>query len=144
MSGDMICNRIKSQNKGALGVFGNVMPTLLESNLKIATTRANVVELRAMKQTASTLGLYCRADGFDPTRSFQHVANVDNEIWQVILGMFARYDEETGEFMDDGLLYKYDTTVGCVKLYKPFFYAIIDFLEASGYACDMRGKIKLT
>ena len=26
---------------------------------------------------------------------------------------------------------------------KPFFFALIDFLEASGYPCDMRGKIKI-
>jgi hypothetical protein len=140
-------NRIKAQNAGALGLLGAaVAPESLGRVIggKLRTTRTNVVELRAMKQTLSTMGLYCRADGFDPTRSFQHVANIDNEIWQVILGMFAKYNEETGEFEDDGLLYKYDTHSGCVKLHKDFFFALIDFLEASGYPCDMRGKIKLT
>lgn len=139
-------NRIKAQNAGALGLLGAaVAPESLgrAAGGKLAQTRANVVELRAMKQTLSTMGLYCRADGFDPTRTFQHVANIDNEVWQVILGMFARIDEETGEQMDDGLLYKYDGRAGCVKLNKDFFFALIDFLEASGYPCDMRGKIKL-
>lgn len=138
-------NRIKSQNAGALGLLGAaVAPGSLGRVAKLSETRKNVVELRAMKQTASTLGLYCRADGFDPTRSFQHVANIDNEIWLVILGMFAKYDEETGAFEDDGLLYKYDSHAGCVKLHRDFFYALLDYLEASGYPCDMRGKIKLT
>jgi hypothetical protein len=139
-------NRIKSQNAGALGLLGAaVAPDALgrAAGGKLAHTRQNVVELRAMKQTLSTLGLYVRADGFDPTRTFQHVANIDNEVWQVILGMFAKYDEETGEFEDDGLLYKYDPRAGCVKLHKDFFFALIDFLEVSGYPCDMRGKIKL-
>lgn len=138
-------NRIKAENAGALGLLGAaVAPESLGRIAKLRTTRENVVELRAMKQTLSTMGLYCRADGFDPTRSFQHVANIDNEIWQVILGMFAKYDMESGEFMDDGLLYKFDPRSGCVKLNKDFFFALIEYLEASGYPCDMRGKIKLT
>ena len=142
-AGELKVNRIKSQNAGALGLIGETMPTVLASNAKIAETRKNVVIRRDMEQTLSTLGKFVRADGFDPTRSFQHVANIDNEMWQVVLGMFAKYNEETGEFEDDGLLYKYDSHSGCVKLYKPFFFAVIDFLEASGYPCDFRGKIKL-
>lgn len=140
-------NRIKSANRGCLGLLGSALaPDSLgrAAGGKLSHTRENVVELRAMKQTISTMGLYCRADGFDPTRTFQHVANIDNEVWQVLLGMFARTDMETGEPMDDGLLYKYDVDRGCVKLNRDFFYAIIEFLEASGYPCDMRGKIKLT
>lgn len=144
MSAELKVNRIKSQNAGALGLLGAaVAPESLGRIAKLRETRENVVELRAIKQTLSTMGLYCRADGFDPTRTFQHVANIDNEIWQVILGMFAKYDEESGEFMDDGLLYKYDPRAGCVKLHKDFFFALIEYLEASGYPCDMRGKIKL-
>jgi len=142
---DLKVSRIKSQNAGALGLLGaTVAPESLGRIAKLAETRQNVVELRAVRQTMTTLGLYCRADSFDPTRTFQHIANIDNEIWQVILGMFARYDEETGEFMDDGLLYKFDSHAGCVKLNKDFFFALIEFLEASGYPCDMRGKIRLT
>jgi hypothetical protein len=138
-------NRIKSQNAGTLGLLGATLaPGTLGRIAKLRETRTNVVELRAMKQTLSTMGLYCRADGFDPTRTFQHVANVDNEIWLVLLGMFAKYDEEKGEFEDDGLLYKYDSHSGCVKLHKPFFFALIEFLEASGYPCDLRGRVKLT
>lgn len=139
-------NRIKSQNAGALGLLGSaVAPESLArvAGGKLAETRKNVVERRALSQTLSTLGKYCREDGFDPTRTFQHVANIDNEIWQVILGMFGRIDMESGELMDDGLLYKTDER-GNIKLNKDFFFAIVEFLEASGYPCDMRGKVKLT
>jgi hypothetical protein len=58
--------------------------------------------------------------------------------------MFAKYDEKTGEQMDDGLLYKYDEEAGCLKLNKDFFYALVSYFEAQGIPCDMRGKIKLT
>lgn len=144
MSGELKVQRIQAENAATLGLLGGVMPDVLGRVAKIAETRRNVVERRNMEQALSTFGKYVRADGFDPTRSFQHVANLDNEIWLVILGMFAKYDEETGEFEDDGLLYKYDPRAGCVKLNKDFFFALIDYLEASGYPCDMRGKVKLT
>jgi len=139
-------NRIKSQNAGTLGLLGAaVAPGSLGRAAagKMRETRTNLVEQRDMRQTLSTLGKFVRADGFDPTRKFQHVANIDNEVWQVILGMFARVDMETGEQMDDGLLYKYDDHAGCVKLNRDFFYALLDYLEASGYPCDLRGKIKV-
>ena len=45
--------------------------------------------------------------------------------------------------MDDGLLYKTDHKLGCLKLNKDFFFAIISYLEAQGIPCDMRGKIQL-
>jgi len=140
-------NRIKSENRGALGLLGAALaPGSIEraAGGKLAETRRNVVERRNMEQQLSTLGKYCREGGFDPTRTFQHVANIDNEVWQVILGMFGRVDMETGEHMDDGLLYKYDPRTGNVALNRDFFFALIDFLETSGYPCDMRGKIKLT
>jgi hypothetical protein len=145
MNGDLKVNRILSANRGTLGLLGAaVAPGSLGRIAKLRHTRENVVELRAMRQTLTTMGLYCRADGFDPTRTFQHVANLDNEIWLVILGMFARVDMETGEQMDDGLLYKWDPETQNIRLNRDFFFAIIGFLEASGYPCDMRGKVKLT
>jgi len=146
MNGELKVARIKAENAGALGLLGAVVaPEALAhaAGGKLAETRKNVVERRNLSQTVSTLGKYCRVDGFDPTRSFQHVANIDNEVWQVILGMFAKHDFETGEFEDDGLLYRFDPDTGNIRLNKPFFYALIEFLEASGYPCDMRGKIKL-
>lgn len=138
MSAEIKVNRIKAANAGTLGLLGSTMPTVLEANANIKQTRTNFVERRDMETTLSTLGKFCQSAGFDPTRQFLHVANIDTEMWSVILGMFARYDEESMEFMDDGLLYKYDETAGCVKLNKDFFYAIVQYLEASGYPCDPR------
>lgn len=138
-------NRIKAANAGTLGLLGNVVaPGALgrAARGKLATTRENVVELRNMRQSLSQLGKFVRADGFDPTRTLQYVANVDNEVWTLVLEMFAKYDDD-GNFMDDGKLYKTDPEMGVLRLNRDFFYAIIEYLEASGYPCDMRGKIKL-
>jgi hypothetical protein len=96
-----------------------------------------------MEDSMSALGAYCRKNGFDPTRRFQHVANYDNAVWVLILDMFAKYDQETGELMDDGLLYKTDSTTNTVKLNKDFFYAILSYFQSLGIPCDMRGKITL-
>jgi hypothetical protein len=138
-------NRIKSANRGALGLLGEALnPDVLGPRVaKIQEAQEAIVEHRAIMETMSTLGKHVRTHGFDPTRTFQHVAKIDNAIWQVILGMFARYDETTGEFMDDGLLYKYDPQYGCVRLNKPFFFAILSFMESCGHQCDLRNKIKL-
>lgn len=145
MSGEVKMNRIKAQNKGVMGLLGEVVnPEVLHPRVsKLKTTAQNRVEFRNLMDTMSTLGAHCRANGFDPTRTFQHVANIDNEIWVLILDMFAKYDPVTGELMDDGLLYRFDESTKALKLNKDFFYALISHLEASGYPCDMRGKIKL-
>jgi ABC-type antimicrobial peptide transport system permease subunit len=52
------------------------------------------------------------------------------QLWALILDMFAKYDMETHELMDDGLLYKYDPDYGCVRLNKPFFFAIVSYFES--------------
>ena len=144
MSGELRMNRIKSQNKGVLGLLGEVInPEVLHPRIaKLKTTSQNRIEYRNMMETFSTLGSHVRANGFDPTRTFQHVANFDIEIWTLILDTFARYDEK-GNLMDDGLLYKTDPKDNTLKLDKTFFYAIVSYFETHGYACDMRAKIKL-
>jgi hypothetical protein len=137
-------NRIKAANAGTLGLLGATLaPGALgrAAEGKLTLTRTNVVEKRNMAQAVSQLGRFVRADGFDPTRTFQYVANIDTEVWALVQSMFARYNDD-GELMDDGLLYKTDGD-GNVKMNKDFFYAIIEYLEASGYPCDMRGKIKV-
>jgi hypothetical protein len=75
--------------------------------------------------------------------NMHYVAQIDVAIWGAILDIFARHDPETNELIDDGLLYKYDPDRGCLVMNKPFFYALIDVLEAAGYPCDMRGTNKL-
>lgn len=144
MSGQMKINRIKSRHKAELTLLGDVVKTAQEAVPKLKMEATNRVEFREMEQAMSALGKYTRADGFDPTRKFQHVASFSTPIWTLILDMFAKYDEQTGELMDDGLLYKMDEATQCLKFNKPFFYALIDYFEAQGIPCDMRGKIKLT
>jgi len=143
MSGDLKINRIKSAHRGELALLGEVAKTAQEAIPKMRRAAENRVAFRNMEDLMSALGVYCRKKGFDPTRTFQHVANYDTEIWQLVLNMFAKYDEETGEFMDDGLLYKMDPEAGCIRLNRDFFYAILSYLEALGFPVDMRGKIQL-
>lgn len=143
MSADIKVNRIKSRHQAELGLLGDTVKLAQEAIPKMAMTARNRVDFRNMSDAMSRLGAYTRANGFDPTRTFQHVANFDTEVWTLILDMFAKYDFETGELMDDGLLYKMDDTVGVLKLNKDFFYSLVSYFESMGIPCDMRGKIKL-
>lgn len=142
-SGDIKINRIKSRHKLELNLLGDVVKTAQEVIPKLAETSKNRAERRNIVDTLSALGAHCRANGFDPTRTFQYVANFDTETWTLILDMFAKYDPTTGEQMDDGLLYKYDEQAGCLKLNRDFFYALLSYFESCGITCDMRGKVKL-
>lgn len=142
-SGEMKINRIKSANRGQLGLLGDVVQKAQEVDPILRRAAHNRVEFRNMEDSMSALGAYCRKNGFDPTRTFQHVANYDNAIWVLILDMFARYDPETKELMDDGLLYKTDPKDGCIKLNRDFFYALLSYFESLGIPCDMRGKIQI-
>ncbi len=142
-SGEIKVNRIKGAHQAELGLLGSVVQQAQEALPKLRRTAENRVERRNMLEVQSTLGRFVRANGFDPTRTFQHVANFDNEVWLLILEMFAKYDPETGELMDDGLLYKYDPQSGNIRLNKPFFFALLEYFESMGIPCDMRGKIKV-
>jgi hypothetical protein len=144
MSGEIKINRIKSRHKAELQLLGDVVQLAQEFNPKLRETAENRVAARNMEDSMSALGAYVKASGFDPTRTFQHVANFDTEIWTLILDMFAKYDDETGEMMDDGLLYKFDQEAGCLKLNKDFFFALLSYFESLGVPCDMRGKIILS
>jgi len=143
MSGEIKINRIKSRHHTELAFLGDVIKTAQERIPKLRATAAHRIQARNMAENLSTLGAHVRANGFDPTRTIQHVANYDTEIWTLILDSFAKYDPDTGELMDDGLLYRWDPNSGNLKLSKDFFYALLDFFESAGISCDMRGKIKL-
>jgi len=143
MDAGLKINRIKSANRGTLGLLGEVALQAQASIPKLAMTAQNRSDFAEMEQSMSKLGAFVRATGFDPTRTLQHVANFDTEIWTLILDMFAKYDPETGELMDDGLLYKWNHESGCLKLNKDFFYALVEYFESLGFKCDIRGKIKL-
>lgn len=143
-SGHVKMQRIKAQNRTQLQMFADILkPEVIHTAVpRIATSSEGRAEYKAVLDEMSTLGKYCNEGGFDPTRSFQHVANIDSSVWSAILEVFGKFDEETGELAHDGLLYKADED-GTIKLNKDFFFALIGFLEAEGYNCDMRGKVKL-
>lgn len=141
MKGDFQITRIKAENKGALTLMSDVLKVAHEKLPDLRAEAENRIEFRNMQQAMSAFGKYANSDGFDPTRTFQHVASFSQPVWQMVVDMFARYDED-GNLMDDGLLYK--TIEGRLQLNKPFFYALLSYLEGQGIPCDMRGKIKLT
>lgn len=143
MSAEVKMNRIKAAHKSELNLLTDVVKTAQKTIPKLQQTAEAAHELRNMEDTLSTLGAYVKANGFDPTRTFQHVAKFDTEVWTLILDMFAKYDPETGELMDDGLLYKYDPAANALKLNKDFFYAIVSYFDACGIECDMRAKINV-
>ena len=137
--------RIKRENRVLLNVLGSALnPEVLHERVpRLAQAAEGRQELQKLKEELSVFGAHCRANGFDPTRTFQHVATIDQSVWSVILEMFAKYNEESGELEDDGLLYKTDPKDNTLKLNRDFFYTLVAHLEASGYTCDMRSKIKL-
>lgn len=125
-------NRIKREN---VHLFNLLETALTDGELLIRSRdmreKMDVVKKRQeMLATAQALTQAASKGGFDPTRHFQLVANnVDPSVWRVILDTFARYDPETGEPMDDGLLYTTQPDDGTgelkVKLNKDFFYALL-------------------
>jgi len=140
--------RIKRANRNKLDVLGSALnPEILHARVpRLAEAAEGRQEYKNLLETVSKLGAHCRANGFDPTRTFQHVAQIDQSVWAVILEVFAKYDYETGELMDDGLLYRTEVKPNgesVLRLNRDFFYTLIGHLEASGYPCDMRSKIKL-
>jgi hypothetical protein len=142
---DFRVTRVKgtgNASQGSLALLGETVRLAQEHVPKLRASAQNRIEFRNMEDSMSQLGAYCRANGFDPTRSFQHVANLDTEIWALILKMFAKEDDD-GNMMDDGLLYKTDPRTNALALNKEFFYALIGYLESCGVPCDMRGKIKV-
>lgn len=121
-----------------------VAPEVLHAAVpRIASNAEARVEKKNMMNTLQALGATTGATGFDPARQFQYVANIDSSVWGMILAIFAKYDEQTGDLLDDGLLYTKDCN-GDIKMNRDFFYTILSELEAAGYNADMRGKIKLT
>jgi len=136
--GDVKVNVIKSRNKAHFDLLKEVVtPDTLHSRVP---RLAEVQEARAMhKARLDTI----RELGKIDAKYMHYVAQIDQSIWSAILQIFAKTDPDTGELMDDGLLYKYDPDKECVVLNRDFFYALIGILEDAGYTCDMRGKNKL-
>lgn len=145
MSGEIKINRIKRNNKAGMNLLADILsPEVLHARIpRLADVAEARVEYRNMMNTLQTFGKHTRASGFTPNGQFQYVAQIDQAVWSAILEVFGKYDPESGELMDDGLLYVSDER-GNVKLNKDFFYALLGVLQAAGYQCDMRGKVKLT
>jgi hypothetical protein len=138
---DLKINRIKRENTHLFNVLEDALNSqeLVMRSPDMRKKMAAVRERQAMIQSMDTLTKFTRAGNFDPTRTFQLVANnVDPAVWRVILDTFARIDPVSGEPMDDGLLYKTDPKDGEVKLNKDFFYAL---LAGPLKSWDSRGKI---
>lgn len=122
----------------------NLLTDVLTSEeLKVKTPRLeSVQEARvAHKNKMNTIQKLSSsgATGFTEDKSMQYVAQIDQSIWAAVLAVFARHDPETGNFVDDGLLYITDET-GRVKLNKDFFFAL---LSGPLKDHDMRGKVSI-
>lgn len=144
-NGDVKVQRIQRKNQVLMGMFRDILrPEVLHTAVpRLGEAAAERRIHRSIMEEATALGKYCRINGFDPTRTFQHVAQIDVSVWSAILEVFGKFDEETGELRDDGLLY-IKRPDGSTVLNKPFFYSLLSFLQSSGYECDLRGRIKLT
>lgn len=122
-------NRIKREN---VHLFNLLEDSLTDGTLLLRSRdmRQKMVAVKERQGIVAEAQALARACGDDPTRHFQLVANnVDPSVWKVILDTFARIDPETGEPMDDGLLYTTQPDDGTgelkVKLNKDFFYALL-------------------
>jgi len=137
-------NKIKAKNKVALEVLKDVVkPEVLHAAVpRLAEVQEARVEHRNKMNEIQQWGKYHNTPGFDPHGVMQYVAQIDQAVWAGILDTFARHDPETGELMDDGLLYITDQR-GNLILNRDFFYTIIQELQSAGYECDMRGKVKV-
>jgi hypothetical protein len=120
LSGDVKINRLKAKNK----------------------SEEYRAEKKALVDTINGLSKYSKdkTGGFDPTRTYQYVANIDSSVWSAILETFARYDSD-GNLIHDGLLYKPNPNGGAPVINRDFFYMLLQHLESCGYKCDMRSKI---
>lgn len=144
-SGEIKVNRIKRAEKVQMGLLSSALaPEILASRVpRLGEVQEARREYRNKMNEIQQWAHHTRTTGWVPDGSMQYVAQIDQAVWSVILDLFARYDETTGELMDDGLLYVKNHR-GDIVLNKPFFYALLEYLQSNGYECDMRGKIKLT
>ena len=132
MSGDVKINRYKWDNAHLFNLLEHALTdgTLLLRSRDMRAKMNVVKERQEMLATANEFARAVNKGGFDPTKQFHLVANnVDPAVWRAILDVFARIDPETGDPMDDGLLYTTQADDGTgelkVKLNRDFFYALL-------------------
>jgi len=123
-----------------MDLLGEVLsPEVLHARVpRLAETAEARQQHRNRLETISKLGAFGRT-GFTNDRNMQYVATIDQAVWSAVLDVFARIDPDSGEPMDDGLLYKTDAR-GNVVINKDFFYAL---LSGPLKDYDMRGKVTL-
>lgn len=137
-------NRIKAANRAHMNLLKEIVaPDVLHERVpRLASVMEARVEHRNKMNEIQQWGQLSRATGFTPDKSMQYVAQIDASVWSVIVETFGKTDPETGELMEDGLLYKMDER-GNLVLNRDFFYALVAELQGAGYECDMRGQVKL-
>ena len=143
-SGDIKLARIKREHRQGMELLGSVLrPEVLHTAVpRLATVAQARREHREKMLTIQALAPGKPGEqGFDPTRKFWHIAQIDQAVWAAILAVFGKTDDK-GQPLEDGLLYKMDDR-GAIRLNKDFFFALVDFLQASGYEVDMRRKARL-
>jgi hypothetical protein len=143
-NGDIKIQRIQAKHREGMELLGSVLkPEVLHTAVpRLATVAQARVEHANKMKTISTLAPdRPGSQGYDPTRKFLYVAQIDQSVWAAILAVFGKTDEK-GQPLEDGLLYKEDER-GNIRLHRDFFFALIDYLQAQGYNCDMRMKKRL-
>jgi len=137
-------SRIKAKDKVKFNLIKNIVSSKelyartprLEEVQEARTQHKNLInEIRQW-------GSVEKVHGSISEKNLAYVAQIDSSIWAAILEVFAKHDPETGELIDDGLLYKADER-GNIVLNRDFFYALLDELNDAGYAADMRGRRKI-
>jgi hypothetical protein len=144
MNGDIKIQRIQRKNREGMELLGSVLkPEVLHTAVpRLASVAEARVEYRNKMKTIQTLAPdRPGSQGYDPSRKFLYVAQIDQSVWAAILSVFGKTDDK-GQPIEDGLLYK-ENSRGAIELNKDFFFALIDFLQAQGYNCDMRMKKRL-
>jgi len=130
--------RIRRDNAAELKVLASVLqPEVLKQHVPriMDVQEARVAQRNIERQMAAFRD-------FERGAKFQHVAQIDQAVWAAILETFAKIDPETGNPLQDGLLYVEDSR-GNIVINRPFFYTLITYLQAHGYQCDFRNKSKL-
>jgi hypothetical protein len=144
VAGDIKIQRIQRKHRAEMELLGSVLkPEVLHVAVpRLASVTEARVEYANKMKTISTLAPDVPgSQGYDPTRKFLHVAQIDQSVWAAILTVFGKTDDK-GQPLEDGLLYKEDDR-GFIRMNRDFFFALLDFLQAQGYNCDMRMKKRL-
>lgn len=153
-AGELKAARISSKNKILFDNISEVLrPEVLHKAVPgLAETQEARTHMKNVLNEIQQWGKLSRSSGFvefAKDMHLQYIANIDANVWAMVLECFAKYDPDSyeiingkkvgGKLMDDGLLYIKDHR-GNVVLNKPFFYALLNGPLAQ---FDMRGKIKL-